>query len=217
MWVGHSCPTPLTLPLVLGRLIARESFDFTQIKDPKSKASDKSVRPTHNLPILIPPIGDKRLRHASACRLSWRVPVIVVVMGVTGAGKTTIGVLLAQRLGWEFADADSFHSPANVEKIRLGIPLDDADRAPWLRSLRQAMERLVRGTQELRTGLLGAQAELSRRALHRRRDQVRLPEGKLRPDLPARAAAARSLCLRNDIGQPVRRAGRARRCDHGKH
>lgn len=60
-------------------------------------------------------------------------------MGVTGAGKTTIGVLLAQRLGWEFADADGFHSPANVEKIRHGIALDDADRAPWLRALRQAM------------------------------------------------------------------------------
>ena len=61
-------------------------------------------------------------------------------MGVTGAGKTTIGVLLARRLGWEFVDADSFHSPANVEKIRQGIALDDADREPWLRALRQAME-----------------------------------------------------------------------------
>jgi gluconokinase len=66
--------------------------------------------------------------------------VIVVVMGVTGAGKTTIGVLLAQRLGWDFVDADSFHSPANIEKIRQGIALDDADRGPWLRALRQAME-----------------------------------------------------------------------------
>jgi gluconokinase len=67
-------------------------------------------------------------------------PVIVVVMGVTGSGKTTIGVLLAHGLGWEFADADSFHSPANVEKMRQGIALDDADRAPWLRALRRAME-----------------------------------------------------------------------------
>ena len=67
--------------------------------------------------------------------------MIVIVMGVTGAGKTTVGTLLAQQLGWEFADADSFHSPANVEKIRQGIALDDADRAPWLKSLRQAMEQ----------------------------------------------------------------------------
>jgi gluconokinase len=66
--------------------------------------------------------------------------VIVVVMGVTGAGKTTIGVRLARRLGWDFVDADSFHSPANVEKIRQGIALNDADRAPWLRSLHDAME-----------------------------------------------------------------------------
>jgi gluconokinase len=66
--------------------------------------------------------------------------VIVVVMGVTGSGKTTIGVLLARRLGWELVDADSFHSAANVEKMRQGIALDDADREPWLRSLHHAME-----------------------------------------------------------------------------
>jgi len=64
-------------------------------------------------------------------------------MGVTGSGKTTIGVLLARRLGWEFVDADSFHSAKNVEKIRQGIALDDADRAPWLRALRSAMEGWV--------------------------------------------------------------------------
>jgi gluconokinase len=69
--------------------------------------------------------------------------VIIVVMGVTGAGKTTVGNLLAQQLGWESADADSYHSPANVEKIRRGIPLDDADRAPWLAALRQAIENWV--------------------------------------------------------------------------
>jgi gluconokinase len=61
--------------------------------------------------------------------------VIVIVAGVAGSGKTTIGTQLAERLGWRFADADSFHSAANVAKMRAGIPLTDKDRAPWLRSI----------------------------------------------------------------------------------
>jgi gluconokinase len=69
--------------------------------------------------------------------------VIVVIMGVTGSGKTTVGTVLAQQLGWEFADADDFHPPANVAKMKAGIPLDDADRAPWLASLRQAIEQWI--------------------------------------------------------------------------
>ena len=60
-------------------------------------------------------------------------------MGVTGAGKTTVGKLLALQLGWKFADADSFHSAANKEKMSQGIALDDADRAPWLASMRAAI------------------------------------------------------------------------------
>jgi len=64
-------------------------------------------------------------------------------MGVVGAGKTTVGGLLAGQLGWKFVDADSFHSPANIEKIRRGIPLDDADRAPWLQAIRQAIDRWI--------------------------------------------------------------------------
>jgi len=60
-------------------------------------------------------------------------------MGVVGAGKTTVGSLLAQKLGWQFADADDFHPAANVEKIRHGIPLDDSDRAPWLAALRNSI------------------------------------------------------------------------------
>jgi len=66
--------------------------------------------------------------------------MIVILMGVTGAGKTTVGRLLAQQLGWEFADADDFHPPANVEKIRNGIALNDADRQPWLRLLKAEMD-----------------------------------------------------------------------------
>lgn len=57
-------------------------------------------------------------------------------MGVVGAGKTTVGQLLAAQFGWEFADADDYHPQANVEKIRRGIPLNDLDRSPWLQQLR---------------------------------------------------------------------------------
>jgi gluconokinase len=61
--------------------------------------------------------------------------MIIVVMGVTGSGKTTIGNLLAQRLRCEFSDADDFHSAANKEKMHKGIPLTDADRLPWLAAI----------------------------------------------------------------------------------
>jgi gluconokinase len=61
--------------------------------------------------------------------------MVVLLMGVTGTGKTTVGRALAQALGCEFADADDFHSAANRAKMHAGIPLDDGDRSPWLRSL----------------------------------------------------------------------------------
>jgi gluconokinase len=60
---------------------------------------------------------------------------LVVVMGVTGSGKSTVGVALAERMGVPFADADDFHSAANVAKMRAGTPLDDNDRQPWLRAI----------------------------------------------------------------------------------
>jgi gluconokinase len=67
--------------------------------------------------------------------------VIVIVMGVEGAGKTTVGSLLAGQLGWEFADADSFHSADNIEKIRRAVPLTDADRRPWIEAMHAAIVR----------------------------------------------------------------------------
>ena len=62
-------------------------------------------------------------------------PRVIVIAGVSGSGKTTIGTKLAERLGWDYAEADEFHSEANIEKMRSGHPLTDADRLPWLTSI----------------------------------------------------------------------------------
>jgi len=72
--------------------------------------------------------------------------MILIVAGVSGSGKTTVGAMLAGRLGWRFADADDFHPAANIEKMRAGIPLTDADRWPWLEALAAWMdERIAQG------------------------------------------------------------------------
>lgn len=69
--------------------------------------------------------------------------MIVILMGVAGSGKTTIGELLARKLKWPFYDADGFHPPRNVEKMAAGIPLTDADRWPWLENLCRKMKAEV--------------------------------------------------------------------------
>jgi gluconokinase len=69
-------------------------------------------------------------------------PRIIVIMGPAGAGKTTVGLALAQSLGWRFLDADDFHSPENVDKMHRGIGLTDADREPWLRAIHDALRHL---------------------------------------------------------------------------
>jgi gluconokinase len=73
--------------------------------------------------------------------------MVIVVMGVSGSGKTTVGKLLAQALGAEFAEGDAYHPPENIEKMRRGIPLEDADRWPWLQTLAAQIDRwLAAGT-----------------------------------------------------------------------
>lgn len=72
--------------------------------------------------------------------------MFIIVMGVSGVGKTTIGAALSKDLGWSFADADEFHPAANIEKMSRGIPLNDEDRTPWLQAIRSYMiERMNKG------------------------------------------------------------------------
>lgn len=70
--------------------------------------------------------------------------MVIVLMGVTGSGKTTVGELLAKDLGWKYYDADDYHPRENVEKMKSGVPLNDADRKPWLETL----NTLIRGCLE---------------------------------------------------------------------
>ena len=75
--------------------------------------------------------------------------MVVIIFGVSGAGKTTLGKLLAQELGWRFYEADDFHSAANIKKMRSGVPLTDEDRWPWLTRLRELIERCLTTNQSI--------------------------------------------------------------------
>jgi gluconokinase len=78
-----------------------------------------------------------------------------IIMGVSGCGKTSVGKALAEELGWDFYDADDFHPPENIAKMANGIPLTDADRAPWLESLRALIASCL---QSNRPGVLACSA-----------------------------------------------------------
>src|ERR1700681_310164 len=82
--------------------------------------------------------GESASTQGKAAALS---PAVIIVMGVSGSGKSTIGTLLAGRLQWEFEDADWFHPAANVDKMHKGIPLTDEDRWPWLRAIALWIDR----------------------------------------------------------------------------
>lgn len=123
--------------------------------------------------------------------------MIVIVMGVTGVGKTTVGQLVAQQAGWDYYDADDFHTPANVEKMRGGTPLTDDDRWPWLDRLNEVLrdseskntsavlacsalkesyrERLERGLRDVRWVFLKGPVELIASRLHARKGHYMNP------------------------------------------
>ena len=97
----------------------------------------------------------------------------IIVMGVSGSGKSTVGKALAPKLGWDFYDADDFHPPENVLKMASGIPLDDRDRVPWLASLRDLISSSLKAN---RPGVLACSAlkERYRQQLMDGNDDVQL-------------------------------------------
>jgi gluconokinase len=126
--------------------------------------------------------------------------MVIIVMGVAGAGKTTVGRALAADLDWTFYDADDFHSASNVAKMRAGTPLSDEDRRPWLDALRALIDTtsargedvvlacsalkhayrddLTRGVPEVQIVFLKGDPELMRARLARRKDHY-MPTGLL--------------------------------------
>jgi carbohydrate kinase (thermoresistant glucokinase family) len=90
--------------------------------------------------------------------------VVILLMSVSGAGKTTIGKRLAHKLGWQFFDGDDVHPTANIEKMRHGIPLSDADRRPWLEAVRALIEDAIKNKIDAGGRLLRSEAILSRAA-----------------------------------------------------
>lgn len=124
-------------------------------------------------------------------------PIVLIVMGVSGSGKSTIAEALAARLGWTFQEGDVLHPPSNIQKMHAGIPLDDTDRGPWLAAVRawidarvaagepgivtcSALKRryragLVGGRAQVRLLYLKASADVLASRLHQRRGHFMPP------------------------------------------
>lgn len=118
-------------------------------------------------------------------------PSVVIVMGVAGSGKTTVGMLLAGRLGWDYEDADWLHPAANIDKMRSGVALTDEDRWPWLRAIAAWIDR-TRASGGRGVVACSALKRRYRALLVDRRPEVRLVYLKGDEALIARRMAARN-------------------------
>ena len=151
--------------------------------------------------------------------------MIVVLMGVSGSGKTTIGTALAERLGWPFLDGDDFHPPENVAKMSAGTPLTDEDRWPWLdrlnselrareaksesavlacSALKQAYrDRLARGLAHWKLVFLHASFELLHRRIEERKHKY-MPASLLQSQFATLEPPAKAIQI--DVAEPLERS-----------
>jgi gluconokinase len=118
-------------------------------------------------------------------------PLVVLVMGVSGSGKTTIGRLLAEELGWSFFDADEFHPVANRNKLTKGVPLSDEDRRPWLEQLRTEIGTWIGENRSTVLACSALKAGFRRDLVHGLEDRVRFVYLKGSLDLIERRLAGR--------------------------
>jgi gluconokinase len=148
--------------------------------------------------------------------------MIVLVMGVSGSGKTTIGEALARELGWKYLDADDYHPKANVAKMASGVPLEDADRWPWLEKINEELlkiqkqgasavvgcsalkqayrERLARGLRDFEIVYLRGDFELLRSRLAARKHRF-MPAALLQSQFDALEPPAHAVEV--DVSAPV--------------
>ena len=144
--------------------------------------------------------------------------MIVLVMGVAGAGKSAIGEPLARALGWRFLDADDYHPPENVAKMKAGVPLQDADRWPWLARLNKVLreeknavlacsalkesyrERLAQGIPDFKVVYLHGSPALIRARLESRQHRY-MPATLLDSQLAALEPPARAIAI--DVAAPL--------------
>jgi len=151
--------------------------------------------------------------------------MIVLVMGVSGSGKTTIGEALAAELGWPYLDADDFHPKANVEKMAAGIPLQDADRWPWLAKINRKLlqlekqkhsavvgcsalkqiyrKRLARGIRDFRTVYLKGDFKLIEQRVKARKHRY-MPASLLKSQFDTLEAPRQAIVV--DVAQPIEEA-----------
>jgi len=102
--------------------------------------------------------------------------MIVVIMGVSGSGKTTIGTMLADAIRCPFLEGDSLHSNENIQKMSHGIPLTDSDRAPWLTAIRAHILKLFKGGKGSCRRMLSSGAEVPGISRRRNSDHLDLPK-----------------------------------------
>jgi gluconokinase len=151
--------------------------------------------------------------------------MIVLMMGVAGAGKTTVGRALAEELSWRFLDADDFHPPQNIAKMASGVPLDDEDRRPWLAKINQALlelqsagssavlacsalkesyrEQLARGVKDLEVVYLHGAFDLIQERMNGRRHRF-MPAALLKSQFAALEPPRQAIEV--DVSAPVERS-----------